>query len=77
MAIKTETQEKQTKEISFPCLMRSTDNGITVLFSDMCIGTVVHAGNQNNYPVGTYDTDWMPVTNPYWEPSPPVTISNA
>lgn len=76
MAIKTETQDKQAKEISFPCLMRGTDTGIIVLFSDVRTGTVVHTGDQNDYPVGTYATDWGHVTNPYWELSPPVTISN-
>lgn len=76
MAVKTETQEKQTKEITFPCLMRSTDSGLIVLFYSENSGTVIIGGS--NWVVGEFSNQWItPYSSQHWELSPPVTISNA
>lgn len=76
MAITVKIEEKQDKEITFPCLMRHK-TGFVVLFTKPQTGIVIVAGS--GWKLGESDAEWdWPVCYVNdWEPSPPITISNA
>lgn len=76
MAIKTETQGKQTKEISFPCLMKDVFSDVVMLFTQS--NRAVCVVGDSDYYVGKVYDDLIPCEDrTEWELSPPVTISNA
>lgn len=68
MAITVKIEEKQNKEISFPCLMRHKE-GFVVLFTKPQSGVVVVAGA--GWKLGEHDADWdWPESFIHeWEPS--------
>lgn len=75
MAITVTVEQKKDKEISFPCLMRNVGSGMVVLFTDHTEGTCIYPGDTGNN-VGTYRNTWASALGP-WEPSHPITLSNA
>lgn len=76
MAIKTEVVANAPKEISYPCLMESIYSELVVLFTHQYIGTVIVSGH--GWSAGMYRDDWVCADNDkHWQPSAPVTISNA
>ena len=60
--MKTTVKEKQEKEITFPCLMRSKCNRTVIMAKDKTyggyVGFVVHRGHVKDYPLGHFSTFW-------------------
>lgn len=78
MGIVSKVEEKQEKEITFPCLMRNKAAGHVVLFSSDKTGIVVYEGDEGSPVVGYYCDHWISATEEtVWEPSQPVTLSNS
>lgn len=78
MGIVSKVEDKQEQEITYPCLMRNKVIGFVVLFSSVKTGVVLHKGEDSFPDIGHYFNDWVSATNKsLWEPSPPVTLSNA
>ena len=78
MAITVKIEEKQDKEITFPTLMRSKRTGLVVLFMGKRDGVVLYVRETESvYTIGYMSDTWDEVDNGDWEPSPPITISNA
>lgn len=81
MAITVTVEQKKDKEISFPCLMRLKCSGEVVLFTDEFSGTVLVSANTDSHwkeAVGTFADDFAScLDEETWEPSPPITLSNA
>ena len=79
MAITVSVEQKKDKEISFPCLMRSPRTGLIVLFTGMRGGVVLFVDQMlsSPYTVGYISDTWDRADSEDWEPSPPITLSNA
>lgn len=80
MAITVTVEQKKYKEISFPCLMKWCGNGgeVIVLFVSEMQGTIVaHPHEESDQYLGEYKSTWISCTDSRWEPSPPITLSNA
>lgn len=76
LAITVKIEGAQEKEISFPCLMKDCESGLVVLFTNAKEGTVLSAAR--GWSIGSYHSEWLSATNKaYWEPSPPITLSNS
>lgn len=75
MAIKTEIG-KASGENHFPCLMKTKVGDLVVLLTSEKEGMVLLSGD-TCWELGYHANDWMNALNKeYWEPSPPVTLSN-
>ena len=55
--IKTEIQEGRPPVPQYPIIMQDP-TGLTVLFQEHGVGTVLHPGELDNYRVGHYSTMW-------------------
>lgn len=75
MAITVKIEEKQNKEISYPCLMKSIESNLVVLFEAPSRGVVVSPGK--GWLIGQYKDCWVPAYTSIWESSPPITLSNS
>lgn len=75
MAIKTEIG-KASNDNPFPCLMKTKVGNLVVLFTSEQEGVVLSSGS-SYWDLGYYAEDWVSALDKeYWEPSPPVTLSN-
>jgi hypothetical protein len=78
MAINVTVEQKEEKEISFPCIMKYVGPGsgmFIVLFTSKTAGTVLYSENCTKH-VGEHCHDFS-MFDEMWEPSPPITLSNA
>ena len=50
--------EEKSKGIEFPCLMKSKDSDLTVLFLEDQEGVVLYGGGEE-YPIGHYMSGWF------------------
>lgn len=78
MAITVKIEGTEEKEISFPCLMKSSLTGLVVLFTNDRAGIVLAVQEANSfYHLGYISNSWDSAYEVDWEPSPPITLSNS